>query len=109
MGAERIDIKAIGAAGAELARYRISSGERVVMGWRRSGGIEVTDRPLQGRHSAFVVDRGFRSLEQLTAFVGEYLEHAVRVDACPMSGEAIGAMLECTEHEALAPLLGEGS
>ena len=109
MSAERIEIGTIGTAGAELARYRISSGERVVMGWSRGGGVEVTDRPLQGRHRAFVVDRGFRCLEQLAAFVGEYVEHAARLDACPMSGEAIGAMLECTEHEVLAPLLGEGS
>lgn len=109
MSAERIEIEAIGAAGAELARYRVSSGERVLMGWRHASGVEVTDRPLEGRHSAFVVDRGFRSPEQLTAFIGEYVEHATRVDACPMSGQVIGTMLACTEHEALAPLLGEGS
>jgi hypothetical protein len=107
MSAERIDIEAIGAAGAELARYRISSGERVVMGWRRGGGVEVTDRPLQGRHRAFVVDRGFRCLEQLAAFVGDYVDQAVRIDACPMSGEAIAELLAASESESLAPLLGE--
>lgn len=107
MSAERIDIRAIGAAGTELARYRITSGERVLMGWRRGSGVEVTDRPLAGRHRAFLVDRGFHCFEQLAAFLGDYVEQAVRIDACPMSGEAIAGMLAATETEALAPLLGE--
>jgi len=49
------------------------------MGWRRGGGVEVTDRPAAGRHRAFVVDRGFRCAEQLTAFLGDYVGHAVRL------------------------------
>jgi hypothetical protein len=107
MSAERIDIDAIGAAGTELARYRISSGERVLMGWRHSSGVEVTDRPAEGRHRAFVVDRGFRCFEQLAAFVGDYVDQAVRIDACPMSGEAIGGMLAVSDVDSLTPLLGQ--
>ena len=109
MCAERFEIEAIGAEGAELARYRVSGGERVLMGWRRPAGIEVSDRPLEGRARGYLVDRGFRCAEQLTAFLGDYLAQARLLDACPMSGEAIGAMLAGTEDEALAPLLGEAS
>ncbi len=107
MSAERIEIEAIGTAGTELARYRLSDGERVLMGWRRGGGVEVTDRPAAGRHRAFVVDRGFRCAEQLTAFLGDYVGHAIRIDACPMSEAAITATLAASEASSLAPLLGE--
>lgn len=104
--ADQIDT--IGPEGAELARYRISSGERVLMGWRRGGGVEVSDRPLEGRGRGYLVDRGFRCFEQLAAFVNDYLAQAARLDAPPMSGESIAAMLAESESEALAPLLGEG-
>jgi hypothetical protein len=104
-----IEIEAIGTAGTELARYRLSEGERVLMGWRRGGGVEVTDRPAAGRHRAFVVDRGFRCGEQLTAFVGDYIGQTVRIDACPMSGAAIATMLAASEASSLAPLFGEAA
>ncbi len=107
MSAAHIDIEAIGSDGTELARYRTSAGERVLMGWRCRGGVEVTDRPVEGRARAYVVDRGMFRMEQLVAFIGEYVDHAVRLDACPMSGEAIEEILAGTESEALVPLLGE--
>ncbi len=100
-------IDTIGVAGAELARYRTSTCERVLMGWRREGGIEVTDRPVEGRHRAYVVDRGFCCFEQLAAFVGDYVEQARRLDACPMSREAITEIVTDSGVEALAPLLGD--
>jgi hypothetical protein len=108
VSAEGFDIDAIGAEGAELARYRISTGERVLMGWRRGGGIEVSDRAVEGRSRGYLVDRGFRCFEQLAAFLGDYLAQAGRLDACPMSREGIDAVLAETESEALAPLLGQG-
>lgn len=107
MSAEGFDIEEIGAEGAELARYRVSGGARVLMGWRRRGGIEVSDQPLEGRSRGYLVDRGFRCFEQLAAFVNDYLAEAGRLDACPMSREGIDAVLAETESEALAPLLGE--
>jgi hypothetical protein len=109
MSAERIEIEAIGAEGAELARYRVSGGERVVMGWRRPGGVEVSDRPVEGRARGYLVDRGFRCAEQLAAFVGEYLAQARLLDACPMGGEQLEAMLAETDAAAAASLLGEAS
>ena len=107
MSAKRIELAAIGAEGAELARYRVSAGERVLMGWHRPGGIEVSDVPVQRGSRGYVVDRGFRCAEQLSAFLGDYLNQASRLDACPMGGGQIGAMLAETEMEELSPLLGE--
>lgn len=100
-------IDAIGPEGAELARYRVSGGERVLMGWRRGSGVEVSDRPLEGCGRGYLVDRGFRCFEQLTAFVSDYLTQAARLDAPPMSGQSIASLLAESESEALAPLLGE--
>ena len=105
MSAEAIDIDRIGAEGAELARYRASGQERVLMAWRRRGGVEVTDRPAEGRARAYVVDRGFHSMEQLLAFVGEYVSHAGRLGACPMSAGAIEGVLVSSETAAIEPLL----
>ncbi len=100
-------IDSITASGAELARYRLSSGERVLVGWRRRAGIEVTDRPSGGRGRGHLVDRGFCSSEQLAAFVTDYLAEARRLDRCPMSAEALAAILAETDSEALDSLLGE--
>jgi hypothetical protein len=99
------DIDTIGPQGTELCRYRISTGERVLMAWRRSGGVEVTDRPTEVRARGYVVDRGMQSLEQLRAFVGDYVGQAERFDACPMSPESLGLVIENSENEAVNALV----
>ncbi len=104
MTTERLDIDAI-ADGAELARYRVSTGERMLTGWRRRGGLEVTDRPSGGRARGYVVDRGFHCREQLAAFIGDYVDQARRLDACPMGTEAIATLLGDTETEVADELL----
>ena len=104
---EDADLEAAFDKDPELARYRTSAGERVLMAWRRGNGIEVTDRPSEGRARGYLVDRGFRCIEQLASFVGDYVKQAARLDACPMSREAISQVLGQTETEALAPLFGE--
>jgi hypothetical protein len=100
------DIDAIGSEGAELARYETSSGERVLLGWRQGYGVEVVDRPAAGRGRGYVVDRGFRCPEQLRAFIGAYLDHARRLDACPMGSDALEALVGKTDIEAAEHLLG---
>lgn len=107
MSATRIDFEAIDAEGAELARYRVTAGERVLMAWGRPGGIEVSDVPVDPGSRGYLVDRGFRCAEQLTAFLGDYLRQARSLDACPMGGAEVGAMLAETEMGELSPLLGE--
>lgn len=105
MSAAHIDIDAIGPAGTELGRYPTSAGERVLMGWPRGGGVEVTDRPAEGRARAYVVDRGFRCFEQLAAFVADYMKQAVRLDACPMSRRALDEIVAETDAEVNEALL----
>ena len=107
MSAKRIDLELIGADGAELARYRVSAGERVLMAWGRPGGIEVSDVPVEPGSRGYLVDRGFHCTEQLTAFLGDYLRQARSLDACPMGGAEVGAMLAGTEMGELSTLLGE--
>jgi hypothetical protein len=103
---EEQSIERIGADGVELARYRVSSGGRRLLGRRWRHGVEVTDHPVSGPGRAYRVDRGFREFEQLRAFVSDYLEQADRLDACPMSGQGIGAMLRASEAEMITALLG---
>jgi hypothetical protein len=89
----QLDIDALKREGTEVARYRISAGERIVVGRRAPGGAEIVDVPVSGEGRAYHVDRGYREAVALTAFVKDYLAQAARFDACPMSGEAIGALL----------------
>ncbi len=105
MSAAHIDIEAIGEGGAELARYRTSAGERVLMGWRRADGIEVTDRPTEGRARGYVVDGGFCCPGELGAFLADYVDQAVRLDVCPMSPEAIDDVVAASDAEAIMALV----
>lgn len=98
------DMDLVGPEGAELARYRVSGGERVLMGWMRSGGVEVTDRPTEGRARAYVVDRGIRDYEQLCAFVVDYVDVAERLDGCPMAEETLREAMERTEMDGVLAL-----
>jgi len=42
----------------ELGRYRISSGERVIVGQRVNGVVRVSDVPADGGGRAYLVERG---------------------------------------------------
>jgi hypothetical protein len=104
MSQEQID--RIASEGVELARYRVSSERRRLVGRRGPGGIEVTDHPVSEAGRTYWVDRGFRELSQLRAFVSDYLDQAERLDACPMSGQGVSAMLRASEAELITSLLG---
>ncbi len=108
MSATQNRIDSITNLGTELARYRLSAGERVIIGRRQGGGVEVTDRALQGRTDSYFVDRGFRCFEQLAAFVKDYLAEAARLDCCPMSPEALRSIVADSDAETLRQLLGDG-
>lgn len=99
------DIDQIAQSGTELARYSTSTGQRVVMGWRRGRGVDITDRPVEGRARGYLVDRNIRCPLQLNAFMGDYLVQAARLDGCPMSIGAIGSILAASEIEAVESLL----
>ena len=106
MSTEQHSIDQIGPEGVEIARYRVSTEGRRLLGRRGHRGVEITDHPVSGPGRSYRVDRGFREFEQLRAFVEDYLHQARRLDACPMSGEGIMAMLSESEDELITSLLG---
>jgi hypothetical protein len=70
----------------ELARYTISSGERVLYGQRVDGVVRLIDRPASAEGRSFLVER---ELEQdgaaaLRALVDDYLEQSRVYDEVPM-------------------------
>ena len=67
----------------ELARYRISTGERVIYGQRVLGVIRLTDVPAAGGGRAYVIERELTSMAELRAIVADYLHQAQRWDAVP--------------------------
>jgi hypothetical protein len=80
----------------ELARYSVSSGERVIYGQRINGGVRITDRPAAGEGRSYLVER---ELEQdgysaLKALVADYIEQARTLDAVPMASSGVRYELE---------------
>jgi hypothetical protein len=67
----------------ELARYRISSGERIVRGQRILGVVRVSDIPASGHGRRYLVEREIGSIAELEALVADYLQQAAKWDAIP--------------------------
>jgi hypothetical protein len=79
----------------ELARYELSSGERVLYGQRINGCVRITDRPASGPGRSYLVER---ELEQdgysaLKALVADYSEQSRELDEIPMASGAINRQL----------------
>jgi hypothetical protein len=79
----------------ELARYVLSSGERVLYGQRINGCVRITDRPASGPGRSYLVER---ELEQdgysaLKALVADYIEQSRELDEIPMASSVIRAQL----------------
>jgi hypothetical protein len=79
----------------ELARYTVSTGERIIFGQRVNGVVRVTDVSVAPGGRAYLVERG---LEQdgahanaaLQALVADYLRQAIELDTVPMSVTVLG-------------------
>jgi hypothetical protein len=90
----------------ELARYRITEGERVVYGQRVDGIVRVTDRPANGQGRAYLVERGLTTKSELDALVADYVRVSVRRDRpgvlVDLDAEAVAPPpeLSVTEREA---------
>jgi hypothetical protein len=91
--------------GTEIARYRVSAGERVLIGRRAPRGAEIVDVPTAAGGRYYHVDHGYRDAGVLAAFVKDYLEQAKRFDACPMSREAIGSLLHSSDEDELVAVM----
>ena len=63
-----------------LARYVISSGERVVHGQRVDGVVRLVDKPAEGAGRSYLVERGLTSYAELQAIVADYVQQSVLRD-----------------------------
>jgi hypothetical protein len=68
----------------ELARYRISTGERIIVGQRVLAVVRLTDVPADGRGRRYLIERGLTAMAELEAVVADYLAQARRWDAVPV-------------------------
>jgi hypothetical protein len=68
----------------ELARYRISAGERIVVGQRVLGVVRLTDIPADGHGRRYLIERGLTAMAELEAIVADYLDQADRWHAVPV-------------------------
>ncbi len=75
----------------ELARYKLSTGERVLDGRLIDHHVTVTDRPAHGDGRSYLVESDVALDEHaaLEALVSDYLEQARHLDDIPMSASAI--------------------
>jgi hypothetical protein len=67
----------------ELARYRISSGERLICGQRVDGLVRLVDIPVSQHGRRYLIERGLTSMRELEAIVTDYVQQAARWDAIP--------------------------
>lgn len=70
----------------ELARYRLTRGERVLYGQRVDGVVRVTDRPARGPGRAYLVECGLErdGYVALKALIDDYTRQAGKQDEIPM-------------------------
>ena len=101
----QLDINALQRSGTEIARYRVSAGEPVVIGHRADDGAEIVDVPANGSGPSYMVDRGYHDGAGLQAFVKDYLGQAARLDCCPMDGEVLEELLADTDGEVVDDLV----
>lgn len=83
-------------ARTELARYRVSAGERVIYGQRINGCVRITDRPASATGRSYLVEReceqdGYLALK---ALVADYVEQSRELDEVPMASSVIRSQLE---------------
>jgi hypothetical protein len=68
----------------QLARYRVSAGERIVVGQRVLGVVRLTDIPADGHGRRYLIERDLTAMAELEAIVADYLAQARRWDAVPV-------------------------
>jgi len=70
----------------ELARYSISTGERVIYGQRVCGVVRLVDAPVDDRGRRYLIERGLTVMAELEAIVADYLEQAATWNVIPAAG-----------------------
>jgi hypothetical protein len=79
--------------GSELASYWTSSGERLLICALGKRGLEILDIAADFLGPTYRVEQALDDEEALWAVVEDYLAQAKRLDAPPMSGEALAAVM----------------
>lgn len=80
----------------ELARYRVSAGERVLYALRANGRVCVVDAPVKAGGCSYVVERNVQ-LDRgpsLCALIVDYVAQARDADRVPMATSLLGQELE---------------
>lgn len=70
----------------ELARYTVSSGERVIRGQRVLGVVRLVDDPICGEGRHYVIERELTVMAELDAILADYLEQARIWNVVPAAG-----------------------
>ena len=80
----------------ELARYTVSSGERILYGQRINGVVRVTDRPSGRRGRSYLIERGLErdGYAALKALTADYITQAELLDAVPMATSLVRHAIE---------------
>ena len=73
-------------ARVELARYSLSTGERVIYGQRVLGVVRLVDEPAGGDGRRYIIERELTVMAELEAIVADYLEQAAMWDLIPAAG-----------------------
>jgi hypothetical protein len=68
----------------EIARYCISSGERVIHAQRIDGAVRLTDKPAVGGGRSYLIESGLHVMAELEAIVADYLRQAATRDTVPV-------------------------
>jgi hypothetical protein len=80
----------------ELARYTITTGERILYGQRVDGVVRITDHPASGQGRAVLVERELELDGQaaLRALVADYCQQTTVHDQVPMLSSPLNRYLE---------------
>lgn len=70
----------------ELARYNLSTGERVIYGQRILGVVRLVDEPADGVGRRYVIERELTLMAEVDAIVVDYLEQAATWNVVPAAG-----------------------
>lgn len=75
----------------ELARYALTSAERILFGERRGDFLRITDRPSSGAGPSYLVERELAPDGEgaLAALIADYVQQARNLDEVPMASAAV--------------------
>ncbi len=80
----------------ELARYTVSSAERVLHGQQSDGRVSVTDSPACGGGRSYLIESDLELDDegQLVALVADYIAQARELGEIPMASSAVRRLLD---------------